>query len=74
MTKHSRFLATSTGIAAAILAASAAPAQAETLRDALVAVYNSNPTAGLIRDRIARTDCLRDIMDRRPHQIAGLIV
>ena len=56
MTKYSRFLKISTGMATAILAASAAPAQAETLRDALVAVYDSNPTLQGARANQRATD------------------
>ena len=43
-------------MATAILAASAAPAQAETLRDALVAVYDSNPTLQGARANQRATD------------------
>ena len=47
MTAQSRTFSaakTATCLAALVAAGMAAPAQADTLRDALVAVYNTNPT------------------------------
>ena len=44
MKTRTRILKTSSCMAAAMLAVAGTSAQAETLRDALIAVYNSNPT------------------------------
>ncbi|WP_156777273.1 TolC family outer membrane protein [Erythrobacter sp. NAP1] len=56
MTHTSRLLTTAAGIGALTLAGTAVPAQAETLRDALVAVYNTNPTLEAARANQRATD------------------
>ncbi len=56
MKQHARFLRSASILTALFLTGVTSPAQAETLRDALVAVYNSNPTLEGARANQRATD------------------
>ncbi|WP_369880707.1 TolC family outer membrane protein [Erythrobacter sp. KY5] len=70
MTHISRLLNTAAGIGALTLAGTALPAQAETLRDALAAVYNSNPTLEAARANQRATD--EDVPIQRAPGLPGV--